>query len=614
MACDAGYYTYCGDTYHHKFTVASVAHNTILVNGQGQPKSIEAKGRISEFFNSPAYCLFTGDAARAYPGLLDMFDRTVLFIRPDVFIVHDELGAVEPSEFSWVLNAFAPAETDAETQTMVIAQQDERLEVRHLSPGGLTYTQTNERPYPMRTKAWCRFTEAFPQQHTIQVTTQKQKAEQMLAFMQAYEDSAGPRISNIEKLDAGDAVGLSFSAGEVTETVIFQKRPAGRPEELSAGSLETNSRVAALAKHADGSTHRWLVHGGNKLLADGERLFFANQTCDAAGYYDSPSGMAQIWLKHDADLDAKVWLPQEPQAVSAAPPNKPAEAQPVEFRWSQGRMQVELAEAGETVLWVDPVRDLTKPPQPIELTIADGEGRYEVEMETAVADNGEIVAFGDLMPREPGVYRLSAPQAELLIQDRWDPDLSVRGMSELVGPMRDGVEVYVRYGGDVSPRVTATIEESYSGQIVNMLRNGGFESGIPDYPPRGWTTAHSRKMGLTWPNWSQENPAEGKSCLKFVRPEELMTLLSQPMRLRTGGKYTLRFKARGNATTASVTVSGQRGTGTQVELEPSEDWREYSTELDVHPGYCFVRIVFGTGGEADQVLWVDDVEFGYTGP
>ncbi len=614
MACDAGYYTYCGDTYHSKFSRASVAHNTILVNGRGQPKSIEAKGRVSAFFNSPDYCLFTGDAARAYPELLDLFDRTVLFIRPDVFIVHDELAAAEPSEFSWVLNAFAAAEIDADTQTMLIPQQDERLEVRHLAPDGLTYTQSNERPYPMLTKAWCRFTEAFPQQHTIQVTTQQRKAERMLAFMQAYEAGAGPRISDIEKLDTGDALGLTFSAGEITETVIFQKRPAGRPMQMSVSGIETTSRVAALAKHADGSIHRWLVHGGNKLIADGERLFFANQTCDAAGYYDSPSGMAQIWIKHDADLDAKVWLPGKPDAVFAAPPNKPEQAKPVEFRWSQGRMQVELARAGETVLWIDPVLDLTKPPPPLELTIADGEGRYVVELETAVADNGEIVAFGDLTPREPGVYRLSAAQAELLIQDRWDPDLSARGISELVAPMRDGVEVYVRYRGDVSPRVTATLQESYSGQIVNMLRNGGFEAGIPDYPPRGWTPSHARKMGLTWPNWSQENPAEGKSCLKFVRPEIAMTLLSQPMRLRTAGKYTLRFKARGNATTANVTVSGQRGTGTQVALEPSENWREYSTELDVRPGYCFVRIVFGADGDPDQVLWVEDMEFGYTGP
>lgn len=86
------------------------------------------------------------------------------------------------------------------------------------------------------------------------------------------------------------------------------------------------------------------------------------------------------------------------------------------------------------------------------------------------------------------------------------------------------------------------------------------------------------------------------------------------MRLRTAGKYVLRFQARGNATGAKVTVSGQRGTGAQVAVLPSEEWQEYRTELDAQPGYCMVYVVFGAGGDPDQVLWVDDVEFGMLTP
>ena len=118
-------------------------------------------------------------------------------------------------------------------------------------------------------------------------------------------------------------------------------------------------------------------------------------------------------------------------------------------------------------------------------------------------------------------------------------------------------------------------------------------------------------MGLTWPGWSQDGPAEGKSCLKFVRPKERMSAVSQPMRLRRAGKYVLRFQARGTATQANVSVSGQRGTRASVPVNPSEEWQEYRTELDAQPGYCTVAINFGSGGEPDQVLWVDDMEFGY---
>ena len=83
------------------------------------------------------------------------------------------------------------------------------------------------------------------------------------------------------------------------------------------------------------------------------------------------------------------------------------------------------------------------------------------------------------------------------------------------------------------------------------------------------------------------------------------------MRLRTPGRYVLRFKARGSATHARVSVSGQQGTHLMVPVQPCETWAEYREELDVRQGYATVSVSFDRGGEPDQVLWVDDMEFGY---
>ena len=161
-------------------------------------------------------------------------------------------------------------------------------------------------------------------------------------------------------------------------------------------------------------------------------------------------------------------------------------------------MAVELPDAGETVLWVDPAADLTQPPAPVELTVTHGAASYQVSLAAAVADNGETIAFGQLDPREQGVYRFTAPGADLLVQDRWDPTLSARGRSEVTAPWREGAEVFVRYRTAAAPQVRASLQESYRGRMVSLLRNGGFEEGIPDYPPRGWTVSHPRKMGFTW--------------------------------------------------------------------------------------------------------------------
>jgi len=68
--------------------------------------------------------------------------------------------------------------------------------------------------------------------------------------------------------------------------------------------------------------------------------------------------------------------------------------------------------------------------------------------------------------------------------------------------------------------------------------------------------------------------------------------------------------AKGTASHARIKVKGARGTAASVAVEPSEEWREYRTELDVSPGYCIVSVVMSKGGEPDQILWVDDMEFG----
>ena len=615
MACDAGYYTYSGDTYHSKWSRTTAAHNSILVNGEGQPRGIQYKGQVSAFFNTPEYCFFVGDASGAYGDLLRKFHRAVLFLRPDVFIVYDELSASEPADYTCVLNAFEPAEIDEAARVMVVKQRHQRLLVRHLAPHELTYSQTNERPHPMKTRAWSRYTEAFPQHWNICVKTVEKKAdERILAFMHAYDQTMGPRVKNVERIDAENALGVRFGDGDISETTLFRLAQKGRLS-ANAGDVETDGRAVSVRQGATGRVQRWLLHGGTRLTAGGSELLQAEGACDAAADFELSSAAAQICLRHPSPLRIRVSLPTRPRAIFAAPPNRPEQAKQAEFTWTGDAAVITVDGPAETVLWVDPVVDLSKPPPPHQLTITDSAGRYRIQLETAIADNGDVIAFAELSPREPGVYELTSddPGPDLLIQDRWDPNLSARASGKVVGHLRDGVEVFARYAPDKTPDLRAVLRESHKGRIVNLLRNGNFEEGIPDYPPRGWTVQHPRTGDLGWPEWSQEDPAEGTSCLRFVRPRDRISLTAQPMRLRTAGRCVLRFKAKGTATHASVSVSGQRGASAQVQIEPGSDWREYRTELDVHPGYCRIAIRFTSGAEPDQVLWVDDMEFGRVG-
>ena len=614
LAPEAGYYTYCGDTYHNQFSRQTVAHNSILVDGAGQPKSITSKGNITAFFNAPRYSFFVGDASDAYGDRLSKFLRAVLFIRPDVFIVYDELGAPNPLEFTWLLHSFEAADIVPSAATMTVQQRDMRLLVRHVTPKGLDYSQSNERPHPIKDpkRKWSRYTEAFPQHYTIRVkTASKREEEHILALMHSYDVNRGPRVEGVSRIETDRLVGVSFEQ-ESERTVALFQRELGRPVLVSAEGIETNASAASVSRGRDDQVTHWIAHAVGRLSVDGQTLIEMDCLSDAAADYASNAALAQICLEPTSPGTARLWLPRQPKTILAAPSCKPQQARPLPF--TAARVTVEVAlDGSEVVLWVDPVRDITKPVAPQTLEVYDSAGAYTVPLEGAAADNGDTITFAELAPREAGTYEITAKRegADILIQDRWDPTVTRRGLARVQATLREGVEIFARFAPTATPvELRAQLRATAKGQIVSVLRNGGFEEGIPCYPPRGWTVKHGRTGDLGWPGWSQDTPHEGKSCLKFVRPEDPITATSQPMRLRTGGRYVLRFMAKGTATHASVRVKGARGTTASVAVEPSPDWREYRTELDVSPGYCTVSIIMNKGGDPDQVLWVDDVEFG----
>ncbi|MFP3905237.1 MAG: heparinase II/III family protein, partial [Armatimonadota bacterium] len=610
MACDAGYYTHYGDDYHRNFSVATIAHNSLLVNGEGQPKSITSRGKIAGIFDTPTYCSFVGEAAEAYAGKLEVFDRIIVFIRPNVFVCYDELDAPEPSEFSWLFHSFEAADIDEDSREMVIKQREQRLRVQHLAPETVTYEQSNERPYPMETRRWCRFTDNCPQQYTIKANTAAAEQERILTLMDAYDVEQGSSVSDAEEFGDERYTGLRFRTNGMTERVIFQKRDTGRI--TADGDIQTDARVTSVAQR-DGAASRWMLYEGSRLQVGGEELFRANRTCYAALDGEIP-GAARIWLKCSEPLKASVALDDRPHAMYIAPPYEPEAAQAMEVDYSAGRLHLELDQPGEVVVWVDPARNPSEPLSDQQMIVRDERGTWTVDLERAYADSGEIVAFGELGPRQPGEFTVTAPGADILLQDQWDPQISTRGTSEVTGTIREATEIFVRYAPGETPELRADLTQPATGEIVNLLRNGGFEAGIPEYPPRGWTIGHGRDMAKTWPEWSHEDPYSGESHLKFVRPELYMVLRSQPMRLRTAGTYVLRFMARGNATEASVRVSGKMGTSAAIELEPSDQWREYRQEIDVKPGQTLITITMGNGGEPDQVLYLDEMEFGYIAP
>ena len=151
LAIPSGYYGPAyGMPHHDLWTRQTKANNGILVNGAGQDdRSADAQGKIAQFRHQKMLTYARGDAAQAYGGKLPRFLRHVLFLRPGLFAVLDELEAPQPAEFQWLLHALDKMQVDQQAGTVTSARKGATLTVKLVSDTGLTFSQTDafDTPY-----------------------------------------------------------------------------------------------------------------------------------------------------------------------------------------------------------------------------------------------------------------------------------------------------------------------------------------------------------------------------------------------------------------------------------------------------------------------------------
>ncbi len=102
LATDLGYGSFRNKV-EGIYSRGTAGHNCILVDGTTQSRR---EGQITEFFTSEALDYALGEAANCYDeGLLDKFLRRVIFVKPDYYLIWDELAAAEPHHYQWLLHA-----------------------------------------------------------------------------------------------------------------------------------------------------------------------------------------------------------------------------------------------------------------------------------------------------------------------------------------------------------------------------------------------------------------------------------------------------------------------------------------------------------------------------
>ena len=223
------------------------AHNTLLVDGIGQPFTTRAYGNIVRMFNGKHISYALGDASHAYCGIseypmwqrnfathnleqsrkngfgetpLTKYRRHIFLLHPNTIVIYDELEAGKSVSWNWLLHSPIRFGIDEATSTLVTEDKENGIHsvAQLFSEQACSITQTNEYVAAPNEKRAERG-ENFAKPWSLTANFDPSKANRILTIIQVETDEA--------KVVTVTRTGNSFQCGDwIIEAELNSKRPA----------------------------------------------------------------------------------------------------------------------------------------------------------------------------------------------------------------------------------------------------------------------------------------------------------------------------------------------------------------------------------------------------
>ncbi|HUW57643.1 MAG TPA: DUF4962 domain-containing protein [Planctomycetota bacterium] len=265
LLSDAGYYAGYGTPHHLGFYKHSRGHNTILVKGRGQLiNEAKAGGHITHFAHTDEIDYTVGDAQAAYGNLLERFDRHVVFLRPNLFVIFDDVIATGPSTIDWLLHAPQPIEVDEAARVIETRNGASFARIHLRGPEELVLT-TTDRFDPAPPERFSRYSrEPYKDEfHFCAHAPRRTKQSHFLAVIAVGESSR--REGLVEPSFVEDA---SWTGVETSEGAVFFRTGEGQAVVAGGRRMETDAR--ALVLRPSGT---FLLADATRLKVDGRTVF-----------------------------------------------------------------------------------------------------------------------------------------------------------------------------------------------------------------------------------------------------------------------------------------------------------------------------------------------------
>jgi hypothetical protein len=272
---DTGYYHSYGDPHHNGWTRQTKAHNGILVDGVGQPiGDLRHFGKLIGFEQGDEYAWCAGEAAGAYADVdLDRFTRHLLWLKPDILLVYDQLEAPEPHNWQLLLHAEREMNIDEQSRSVDAVGENGSARAVILSAGELSFSQHHEFDPPAVKWRTDRKFDMPDQYHLTAATVDATTSARLLTVIQVVR--AGEEFaSSVEPLAGEGWLGCRLTRADGEQILAgFATQVMGQEGDQPAVQMQlgpVGARAFAVAAHiTDGRTQRLVTIGGDQVATDG---------------------------------------------------------------------------------------------------------------------------------------------------------------------------------------------------------------------------------------------------------------------------------------------------------------------------------------------------------
>ncbi len=250
LAISSGHYDYYGSPHHIQWMQQTKARWGITVDGgKGQFRGSEAAGKITEYKHGKDFDLAVGDASKAYREI-DRSIRTIVHVRPGIFVIRDENASKEPHVFEYNMHAVNPAVVDEAAQKVTIKMPKAFLEVRFFGDKPWKFNAFDKFPVPVENARKVRNPEKmWPEQwHGVASEPAAVKSSELITVLLPGRTGEEAQLPEVKRITGKNASGVEIRFKDGRRVVVGFA--SGEGAELAG--IKSNKRVFAVKYDANG--------------------------------------------------------------------------------------------------------------------------------------------------------------------------------------------------------------------------------------------------------------------------------------------------------------------------------------------------------------------------